>query len=320
LSEAEEVFCDARQMGRALLFDNLAKPAGRLLGLPVLRGLRPMARRLRAVSEPVGRALMRRRPPSLRTGASNVVTVLSANLWHDWPRHRRLAERLEALARLIEAEAVDVALLQEVARTPDIRADEWLADRLGMAYIYTRANGHEAGLGFEEGLAILSRFALARPRVRQLEPTPTPFVHRVGLGADVQTSSGPLATYSVHLGILPRQNAAQLDSLRRWVGAGSRGRAALIGGDFNAHENTPQIVRAQRIWLDIFRHLHPDSDGSTHVLRWPWGARLCRSRLDYLFLQPGGKRWRVLEADHLDGPDGPHSDHLAVLARLAPEG
>lgn len=319
MSEAEEIFCDARPDCRASLVLRLREPARRLLHLPGLRALRPIARRLLAVSEPVGRALIRHRPVRVRR-SSEVVTVLSANLWHDWPRHRRLTERLEALARLIEAEAVDVALLQEVARTPDVRADEWLAERLGMAYIYTRANGHEAGLGFEEGLAIFSRFALAGPRVRQLEPTPTPFVHRVGLGADVQTPSGPLATYSVHLGILPRQNAAQLDSLRRWVGAGSRGRTALIGGDFNAHENTPQIVRAQRIWLDIFRHLHPNSDGSTHELRWPWGSRLRRSRLDYLFLQPGDQRWRVLEAGHLDGPVGPHSDHLAVLARLTPEG
>ncbi len=70
------------------------------------------------------------------------LTVLSANLWHDWPRFRRIKERLEDFARLAEREQADVILLQEVARTRAIRADEWLADRLGMVSVYSRANGH----------------------------------------------------------------------------------------------------------------------------------------------------------------------------------
>jgi endonuclease/exonuclease/phosphatase family metal-dependent hydrolase len=319
LSEADEVFCDARQSSRASLIVRFQGWAGRLQRLPGLRALRPAAQRLAAVAEPVGRAFVRARPERRARTPSEVVTVLSANLWHDWPRHRRLSDRLEGLARLIEQEAVDVALLQEVARTPEIHVDEWLADRLGMAYVYTRANGHEMGIGFEEGLAVFSRYPLREPRVRDLEPTSTPFVHRVALGADVHTPGGAMAAYSVHLGLLPWRNSAQLDCLRGWVATGSRGRSAVIGGDFNAHERTRQIVRAQGTWLDIFRHIHPIADGTTHELRLPWGGRALRSRLDYLFLKADGQRWKVLEAQHLDSPTGPHSDHRAVLARLAPE-
>jgi endonuclease/exonuclease/phosphatase family metal-dependent hydrolase len=68
--------------------------------------------------------------------------------------------------------------------------------------------------------------------------------------------------------------------------------------------------------LDTFRHLHPKADGTTHELRWPWGGLLRRHRLDYIFLRPGARGWRVLETCHLDAANGPHSDHRAVLTRL----
>ena len=94
----------------------------------------------------------------------------------------------------------------------------------------------------------------------------------------------------------------------------------MIGGDFNAPESTPQIAGAQRAWLDLFRHLHPGADGATHAVRCGQNGRtLHRARLDYLFLRPGARRWKVLEARYVDPPDGFHSDHRAVLARLTPE-
>ena len=89
--------------------------------------------------------------------------------------------------------------------------------------------------------------------------------------------------------------------------------------DFNASERASQIVHTQHTWLDTFRHLHPQADGTTHELRWPWGGLLRRHRLDYIFLHPGDQQWRVLEACHVDAPSGPHSDHRAVLVRLTPE-
>jgi hypothetical protein len=45
---------------------------------------------------------------------------------------------------------------------------------------------------------------------------------------------------------------------------------------------------------------------------------LRRERLDYLFLQPGKPDWIILEARHLETEELPHSDHHAVLTRLAP--
>lgn len=242
--------------------------------------------------------------------------MLSANLWHDWPRHRRLLQRLEAFARLVESEEVDILLLQEVARTPDVRTDQWLAERLQMAYVYSRANGHHRGIGFEEGLAVFSRFPLKAPRLQQLEPSFKPFVRRLVLGAEVETPQVDLPVFSVHLSLLPSHNAAQVQLLQDWVTSVAGDRSALIGGDFNAHEHAAQITDMRQTWLDVYRHIHPKTEGATHELRVFSKGRARRRRLDYIFLFPGERRWKVLEARHLDPPDGPHSDHRAVLARL----
>ena len=326
----QEIYLDARPVGGASGGGNLSKESapstflrarsigGRLLRLPGLGGLRPLARRAMVVAEPAGWLTMRAIPDQKARPGSEGVTILSANLWHDWPRHRRLIERLETFARLVERQNADVVLLQEVTRTPDLWVDRWLFDRLGMAYVYSRANGAENGIGFEEGLAVLSRFQLSKPRLVQLGERHNPFVRRLALGATVETDYGKLLTFSVHLGLARRHNASQMAHLRDWVGDSAGDLPALIGGDFNAQEASSQIRQTQTKWLDTFRHLHPKADGATHELRWPGGRLLKRSRLDYIFLQPGIVRWKVLEARHFNTENQPHSDHFAVLTRLVP--
>ena len=261
---------------------------------------------------------MQQEPARLRI-EGRPLTVLSANLWHDWPRHRRQRERLEQFARLIERESVDIALLQEVSRHRELHADQWLAERLGMAYAYARANGHQDAIGFEEGVAVFSCFPLRHAALHHLGSGRTPFSRRLALGASLDTPFGPLDVFSVHLGLLPWQNVDQVNQLLAWVGTpADRTLPAFIGGDFNAGENSSQVSQAQQQWLDLFRHHNPDQDGTTHELRGPAGIPLSRRRLDYLFLAQNEHQWQVLDAHHLDAPGGPHSDHLAVLARLLP--
>jgi endonuclease/exonuclease/phosphatase family metal-dependent hydrolase len=272
------------------------------------------------VVEPAGRRLTVGKSIRASYRRDEAVTMLSANLWHDWPRHRRLTQRLESFAKLVEAEEVDILLLQEVARTPDIRTDQWLAERLKMAYVYSRANGHHRGIGFEEGLAVFSRFPLKAPRFQQLEPSFKPFVRRLVLGAEVETPHVDLPVFSVHLSLLPSHNAAQVQLLQDWVTSIAGDRSALIGGDFNAHEHAAQMTHMRQTWLDVYRHIHPKTEGATHELRVFSKGRARRRRLDYIFLFPGNRRWKVLEARHLDAPDGPHSDHRAVLAKLKLDG
>ena len=245
------------------------------------------------------------------------LTILSANLWHDWPRHRGLQARLEAFAGLVESEEADLILLQEVARTTDLHANDWLAENLNMGYHYVRANGDVGTIGFEEGVAIFSRYPLHAPRIMQLGRRGNPFTRRLALRAEVETGFGNILAYSAHLGLLPKQNRYQIQHLQSWVKRSSANRTAVIGGDFNAGEEKPQIQQIGTTWLDTFRHMHPDGSGTTHEIRLPWGQSLLPKRLDYIFLKPGQMQWRVLNAGHLLTPNLPHSDHKAVVARLA---
>ena len=248
----------------------------------------------------------------------NVMTVISANLWHDWPRHRGLRNRLESFAEMVESERADLVLLQEVARTKSFHADEWLGNRLQMAHVYTRANGSRK-LGFEEGLGVYSRFPMKKlPFVRQMSQAHNPFSRRVVLGVEVDTPCGEIVAFSAHLGLTRKQNAKQFRELHGWVNNLSSGRSAIIAGDFNAPEHTHQIKQVRSHWQDTFREIHQHGHASTHEIKWPWGGVFLSHRLDYIFLQPGEPSWKVVDVKHIDAHDGPHSDHRAVLARLAP--
>lgn len=291
----------------------------KLLALPGLRIFCPLARKVVGVIEAPGRISVQAMPAqSLQGQNCQGLTVISANLWHDWPKRRRAVERLEAFARLVDEQQADVLLLQEVARTTDFWTDQWLAQRLGMAYVYSRANGHLGGIGFEEGLAVFSRYPLLKPVLRQLSSTKNQFVRRLALGTQIQSPCGKLLAFSVHLSITGKQNASEAAHLTDWVHEVSRGIPTLVGGDFNAGERTGQIKKLQESWLDTFRHLNPFSDGTTHELHWPWGRPLRRERLDYIFLKAQSNYWKVLESRHLETPGDRHSDHRAVLMRLAP--
>jgi endonuclease/exonuclease/phosphatase family metal-dependent hydrolase len=324
LSEHRDIFLDARppeseahrqfELRRACM----AKLGRRLFHLPLLRTLKPAARRIFQVSEPAGSISHHHQPNCDTSDRCDGLRVISANLWHDYPRRRRLLERLESFACLVEEQQADILLLQEVSRTSDMWVDRWLSERLCMAYFYARANGHAAAIGFEEGLAVFSRFPIHTPTLQELGHKPNPFVRRLALGANVETPCGKLMAFSVHLGLPRRHNARQLNHLTEWVSRVAGGGSALVGGDFNAHETSPQILSAQAGWLDTFRIHHPAMDGMTHTLRWPWGTPLLRSRLDYIFLHPGETRWQVLEARHIENDHLPHSDHKAVLIHLMP--
>jgi endonuclease/exonuclease/phosphatase family metal-dependent hydrolase len=290
----------------------------KLASVPGFRRLLALAYRAAAVAESPGRLFVQASParlPPVKTCQG--LTVISTNLWHDWPKHRRIVERLEAFAAMIEEHKADILLLQEVSRTTSFWADQWLANRLGMGYVYSRANGHLGGIGFEEGLAIFSRHPIEQPVLRQLSPASNRFVHRLALGAQIASPYGRLMAFSVHLSLIGKQNARQTAHLSAWVRELSEKMTALVGGDFNAGEGSQQIKRLQTDWLDTFRHLNQFADGATHELRWPWGQSLRRSRLDYIFLKARHDGWRIVEARHLETRGEQHSDHRAVLLRLA---
>jgi len=81
-----------------------------------LSRLKPYAQRLAAVTENPGKLTFKTLPDQVVERNCRGITVMSANLWHDWPRFRRLSERLSAFARLVEAELQSNHLPQPVER------------------------------------------------------------------------------------------------------------------------------------------------------------------------------------------------------------
>lgn len=286
------------------------------MGEKLARNNRPwhLARQLVSVTKPAGKISILEDPKSKKENpAHDKVRILTANLFHDWPRKRRLKERLECFVELVDRVGADILLLQEIARTKEIYADEWLGDQLGMAYVYSRANGHVKEIGFEEGLGVFSRFPIRKPRLTQLSDQINPFHRRIALGAAISTNIGDIVAFSVHLAINNRMNLSQMSRLRNWVDEQSGEMPAVIGGDFNADEHSPQIRSTQNSWCDSYREINPDDEGYTHQLNWPWGETIRQSRLDYLFLHRGDSDWRVEQARHIERKDCRISDHRPVL-------
>jgi endonuclease/exonuclease/phosphatase family metal-dependent hydrolase len=318
LSRKQELYIQPNREEHPKFYRHFWSAVKRLLNWIGHERLPAFARVAVSVAESAGRVSLQSEPYSVPVEECGEYTVLSANLWHDWPRFKDLEKRLEAFASLAEHEKADLILLQELARTPFLKSDEWLAKRLNMAYVYSRANGSQK-IGFEEGLGVYSRFPLKRlPYIRQMGQAHNPFSRRLALGVEVDTPCGEIVAFSAHLGLMRKQNAKQLRGLHGWVNELSSGRSAIIAGDFNAPEHTHQIKHVRGYWQDAFREIHMHAHGATHEIRWPWGGVFLSHRLDYIFLQPGEPSWQVLDVQHIDAHTGPHSDHRAVLARLAP--
>lgn len=278
--------------------------------------LKHIITRILSVAKPSGNVYLKPEPRfNLDAKPDRRIKILSANLWHDWPRYRQLIDRLNCFVELVLSERVDILLLQEISRTREFHTDRWLRDRLGMAYLYSRSNGNAAKIGFEEGLAIFSRFPIRRQRLAQLSDQLNPFSRRMALGASIDTGGGIIDVYSVHLGLLGHQNRKQFFHLNSWVEEQSQSVPVVLGGDFNADEKSPLIQEANKNWFDSYRAINPDGDDHSHELRLPWGSVLKRSRFDYLFFRRGDPTWHVSEARYLDSFGCMLSDHRPIIAQ-----
>jgi endonuclease/exonuclease/phosphatase family metal-dependent hydrolase len=253
--------------------------------------------------------------------------VLSLNILHGFPEFKQLSSRLDLIAAGIHAQDADVVALQEVPWTLGLgSAAEYLAERTGMNHVYVRANGNRKAILFEEGEAILSRYPLKDPDFAELKPKAGFFEHRLLLRAIVVTPWGDLPVFVTHLthgdGKINRAQAATLMSLVAAADAGP----AIVAGDLNATERSPQIEIVTQKWVDTFRVAQPDDEGFTccieDLTRGP-GEPL-EKRIDYLFLVPGPRQCaRVLSSQRVF--DQPYrlengwqwvSDHVGLLSAI----
>jgi len=250
--------------------------------------------------------------------------LLSLNLLHDFPRFKSLGRRLELVSDEIRRQDADIVCLQEVpwvARLGNGAAT--LARQTGLNYLYLRANGNRWAILFEEGEAILSRYPLQEPAFIELQPPAGLFEHRVALQATAITPWGALPITVAHLtNGDPQINLAQAQSLLAFVER-SRGGPAVVAGDFNAKEDSPQIQAMSRQWIDAYRTTSQDPGATCCIDDLTTGpGHPLEKRIDYLFLAPGqGARVvssrRVLAEPQWSGEEYLWaSDHVGLLVEI----
>jgi endonuclease/exonuclease/phosphatase family metal-dependent hydrolase len=259
---------------------------------------------------------------SLEPRNEGPLRVLSLNVLHDFPRFRHLEARLAHIAASIRDLDPDVVCLQEVPWRWGSAARH-LAEELELNYVYVRANGNRWAILFEEGEAILSRYPLREADLLELEPRASFFQRRMVLRATAETPWGPLRIFATHLTHdNPAANRGQTAALATFVARSGQG-PAVVAGDFNAVEESPQIQALG--WVDTYRQVHPSQPGYTCCVDDLTGGpdQKLKQRIDYLFLVADEEQARVLGSQRvLDEPFYTAegwlwaSDHVGVLSEI----
>ncbi len=230
---------------------------------------------------------------SPKPGQTVSIKVLSLNVLHGYPDFTHLEKRMRLLSQEIGRLNADIVLLQEVPWTNEHgQTAQLLAAQNDLNAVYLRANGNRAQIGFEEGVAILSRYPMQNLNFTELEPSAGFFENRVALHATAVTPLGNIDLFVTHLTDGDAAvNAAQTESLLAFVRR-TAAFPAIVAGDFNAVEDSPQILLLTGEWQDSFRLAHPDDPGKSCCL--PdlahASAQDFHRRVDYLFTVPGASQ------------------------------
>lgn len=262
--------------------------------------------------------------------ANKPLRILSLNMFHGHPDFTQFEQRTALLSQEIGRLAPDILLLQEVPWVSQhaLMAQQ-LAEQNGFNYVYLRANGNHQLIGFEEGVAIFSQYPLKQISYTELQPVAGLFESRIVLHATVETPHGDIDLFVTHLTSNKASvNAAQVESLLAFVQTEAT-HPAIIAGDFNAVEDSPQMIKLAEIWQDSYRLAYPDELGPTccisDLVNSP--TTELQERVDYLFLAPIGTNGLNLVtvdqvfAEPVTAVNGRLwlSDHAGILATIQVE-
>lgn len=248
-----------------------------------------------------------RRPPIIKDMPGQLC-VVSLNVAKQ-ENPTRVRQDLESAP----CETVDIFLLQEVVGAdggPNVA--EQVARELGYQSVFRAPAGVE-----DQGLAILSRFALDDPQIVPLKAFDLKFRsrRRFAVGVRAHTPLGELRLWNVHLDtrINPRE---RLDQLQPVLSAAAETEApALIGGDLNTNRfhwlaniipypAPGSHVRTVRTAMEAIGFRTPFSDSlPTHRFLW--------QHLDWVFVRDLGTR----EAGTYPAR---YSDHEGIWTTLGP--
>ena len=256
------------------------------------------------------------------------LSVLTINLWHDFPGFSNLEARTKIVSAFIAARRPDLVAVQEAGQGATLgNRCEVLAQQTGYACRWISAGGTPAV--FAEGPGVLSRWPILDVAHLDLpHPQESGLVRRKALWTSVETPRGVVRLVSTHFsnGEGAAAESDRLDqavALEAFVEQRAGGLSTLIGGDFNSAPDSaaPRFLRGalavggvtsrlRDAWLEA----SPTLPGYTEPAANP------TARIDYIYAAPAASAGAraiacevVLEA-LVNGIRA--SDHLGVLCEL----
>jgi endonuclease/exonuclease/phosphatase family metal-dependent hydrolase len=245
--------------------------------------------------------------------APSEFVVATLNIWHDqqdWPA--RMALILDALRTLDP----DVVFLQEVLEKEGLpNQAAALAESLGCAFIFTSVD--PPGAPRRYGNAILTRHRLVETHEVKLEPLNDYRVAaHVRLNADGRTVDA-YVTHLHHTAEGASIRARQVLDLLAFIDSTHVRGAMVLGGDFNAAPDAPELRPIRERLIDTFAAVHPTSADTPVTTLNPAKGHLPH-RIDHIFAGPGLLRAIASEV-FLDAPGAGEvwaSDHFGVWTRF----
>lgn len=293
---------------------------------------------------------------AFRTGATALrATTLRTMTWNLWWRFGPWQDRRTAILRTLEDVRPDVLGLQEVWGSADENMAGWLAEKLGMEWVWSRSpvqdrwhrrNGGDTSV--DVGVAVLSRLPILASAERRLPAGDVPDDGKTALHALIDAPGGPLPFFTTHLNSAPADSAvrcAQVVELAAFVAEHTAVSAThpyrhpypyppVVTGDFNAepdcdelrliggHKTAPAVPGL--VLFDVWPYADPAAESGTWDIAHEdvHGFRDRQFRIDYIHVGlpvsgTGGRIRAVRRAG--DRPvDGVWpSDHAAVVADLS---
>src|SRR5678815_2631911 len=185
--------------------------------------------------------------------ASDSLTVVTLNLWHDqhdWPK------RLNVIVAEMRRIRPDVVCLQEVLQNPNLRNQaETLGDSLGCHVQFASVDGPERPKRY--GNAILTPHRVLVGESRNLEPTND---YRAVAHVRFDWRGRTVDAYSTHLHHTREGGAIRARQIRHllaWVDSTRGDGAVVLGGDFNCELGSPELGLVTRRYVDAFQSVHP---------------------------------------------------------------
>lgn len=223
-----------------------------------------------------------------RTDAGQVhrLTMLTINLWHDFPSFSNLDARTQMVADFIKARKPDMVAAQEVGESGIIKNRcKVIGEKAGYEYRWVSEGG--LSVVFSEGPCVLSRWPIVDSKSVSLpHPQQSGLVLRQAIAARVQWRHGLLTMVSTHFSNGADAANDRTDQAVKAYGLVREYAGALpvfMGGDFNSTPDTAamKFLRGEQAvgnvsgaMLDSWHEARPQEPGET----------ASEGRIDYLYV------------------------------------